>query len=375
MRPLSLAALALASVSAVLPLSRPAPPSAPAIPPWSWSTVSTFVHCSNSSGPLNDDILGVMASSSWTVIEKFQCVACAPAGHGGEAKVLAAAAQIRARNPAAAIFFYFSAVIARTWYTLGDWFDAHPELEVHNANGSLATVSLENNSWHVWGFGHPAAVSAWVDDVAETVAKGNLQGVFIDGFHAADVWAQEVIPGANASEQAAWVRGAFNETGAGLARALPASAVRISNAHDGVRPPFFDAVSIEFFTPTNASIAQLEALAGTFAEVHSYVGSNATLFALHLSAFLLGAQERHYFGGGDTWDTCESWVVASQQADYRRPLGAPLAPAARAGSRITRAFASGTSAQLVVDERGSGVAACVRWADGATTGTAGGCEG
>ena len=342
----------------------------PSLPPWTWGTVPTFVHCSNSSGPLNDAILDTMAAASWTVIEKFQCVECAPVGRGGEAKVLAAAAQIRARNPNSAIFFYFSAVLARRWYALGEYFDAHPALEVHNADGSLAnsTPISENSTWHIFGHNEPTATRAWVDDVAQTVAKGDLQGVFIDGYRDPSTWASQRIPLANASTQAAWVDAAWNETGPGLAAALPAAAIRISNGASE-SPPGFNALSIEFFTPTNVSIAQLEALRGTFVEVHAYAGANSTLFALSLTAFLLGAQEGHYFGAGDTWDTCDSWMVAPQLADYARPLGA----AVTAGPRVTRAFATGTTAALVVDARGKGVAACVRWADGAMTGTPGGC--
>ena len=154
---------------------------APALPPWTWATTPTFVHCSNQSGPLNDDIIAMMATSSFTVIEKYMCLQCAPVAHGGEAKVLAAAAQIRAVNPSAAIFFYFAVDYTRNWYTLGDYFDAHPELEVHNADGTLATVRSEGSTWHVFDFSAPAALSAWVADVAATVAKGNLQGIFIDG--------------------------------------------------------------------------------------------------------------------------------------------------------------------------------------------------
>lgn len=160
--------LALAALSPPL-LAAPAP----AIAPWSWAHVSSFVHCSNASGPLNDAALDAMAAASWTVIEKFQCVFCEPVGRGGEVKVLAAAAQVRARAPSAALIYYFSAAIARTWFALGEWFDAHPALEVHNANGTLATVTLENNTWRVWGFGEQAAIDKWAAGIAQTVAEGN----------------------------------------------------------------------------------------------------------------------------------------------------------------------------------------------------------
>ena len=163
----------------VLALAQGAP-----VKPWSWETISSFVHCSNHSGPLNKEITQLMAASSFAVIEKYQCLECEPKEHGGEGKVLAAAAQIRAVNPDAAVFLYFAVDYTRTWYNLGSWFDAHPELEVHNADGSLTTVHQHddgNNTWHVFDFAKTEAVEKWVGDVAATVTTGQLDGVFIDG--------------------------------------------------------------------------------------------------------------------------------------------------------------------------------------------------
>ena len=82
---------------------------ATAAPPvFSWDTLPLFVHCSNKSGPLNDEIVSVMATqASFAVIEKYQCLECAPTYTGGEDKVVAAATAIRAVNPNAAVFLYF----------------------------------------------------------------------------------------------------------------------------------------------------------------------------------------------------------------------------------------------------------------------------
>merc|ERR1719460_2050617 len=107
--------------------------------------MNTYVHCSNKSGPLNAAITERMAASSSTVLEKYQCLDCAPEQHGGEEKVLQAAAAIRALNPSAPVIFYFAVDYTRTWYDLGVWFDAHPKTEVHDADGSLASVSNNDN--------------------------------------------------------------------------------------------------------------------------------------------------------------------------------------------------------------------------------------
>lgn len=81
--------------------------------------MQTFVHCSNHTGPLNGEIVALMANSSFTVIEKYMCLECAPNQTGAEEKVLAAAASIRAVNPKAPVFFYFAVDYTRRWYDLG----------------------------------------------------------------------------------------------------------------------------------------------------------------------------------------------------------------------------------------------------------------
>lgn len=362
--PASRRAVALAACCALLLVRRVSA----LAPSWSWATVQSFVHCSNQSGPLSDEIVEMMAASSFSVIEKYACLSCAPAGHGGEAKVLAAARQIRAVNPDASVFFYFAVDYTRNWYALGDWFDAHPALEVHNADGTLATVKSEGNTWHVFDFAQPAALEAWVSAVAAEVRALPFDGLFIDGYRSEGGWAHGLIPGATSAEQAAWLRGAWNGTGTGLATALPGT-IRIPNGNpQAAPPPGFNANSIEFFRPGAASVAQLEALAGQFVEVHAYIGNDAALFNTTLATYLLGAQEQQFFGAGNTWNTCESWLVPSQRADYARPLGAPLGAAVTSGSRISRSFSSGTAVELTVDAAGGAVSSCITWADGARTG-------
>ena len=52
-------------------------------------------------------MLSVIGNASFTVVEKWQCLYCQPNSTGAEAKMIAAADQIRARNPDAPVFLYW----------------------------------------------------------------------------------------------------------------------------------------------------------------------------------------------------------------------------------------------------------------------------
>ena len=185
---------------------------------------------------------------------------------------------------------------ARTWYTLGTWFDAHPELEVHNADGSLAVVPNGDDGtwdWHVFDFGQADARAAWVLDIAQTVSDTRpydvcavvmsffhfchqvwtaapdgqrlFDGIFIDGYRGNTSWTSQLIPAANATTQAAWLAG-VTAMGPALAAALPAlpsdGFVRLINPGAELGSyPGYNANSIEFFDPSQGSIQALVASA------------------------------------------------------------------------------------------------------------------
>ena len=342
------------------------PPRDASVEPWSWDTMSTFVHCSNMTGVLNDEIVALMARSSFTVLEKYQCLFCAPNQTGGEEKVLAAAKQIREVNPKAPIIFYFAVDYTRRWYDLGVEFDTKPELEVHNKDGSLAVSRQEDppgvvGNWHVFDFAKPEAVKLWVADIVHVVKSGNLQGIFIDGYRGVggkDSWTGGLIPNASTSERVAWYKNAWGQTGMQLKAALPPNSIMMPNGNsvtDSSPPPGYNDASIEFFT--TAQIPELMGYAKkkTFVEVHAYIGTNQASYTVDynitLAAYLVAAGENAYFGAGSTWDTCESWLVDYQLADYQKQLGKPASDALfrnnTAGDvTYTRQFASGTHVML-----------------------------
>ena len=68
-------------VELVLALALSLPPATAPMPPFSWSTIQTFHHCANSSGPLSSAALASFRNDSFVVIEKSQNIAGAPVNH------------------------------------------------------------------------------------------------------------------------------------------------------------------------------------------------------------------------------------------------------------------------------------------------------
>jgi len=321
---------------------------------WSWATPQTFIHCSNSSGPLSPAAAAAMAAASFAVIEKYQALDSPPVRTGGELKVIEAARAVRALNANATLIFYFAVDYARTWYDLGRWFDAHGALEVHGADGRRINHTDSDggapNNWAIFDWAAPAARAAWVDRIASVVstadgAGANLfDGVFIDGYRGAAGWAGGLIPAATPAEQAAWLQGAL-ALGPALADALGNETIRFINPGQVFAEfPGYSANSIEFFAPTDADITFLQSLVGTFPtiEVHAYIGGNMGLFNTTFAAYLIGAGPGAYFGAGAQWSSCDDWLTPVHW-EYDEALGAPDALGAKNGTVWTRSFGGGAT--------------------------------
>ena len=179
-----------------------------------------------------------MATSSFAVIEKYQGLLTPPVRAGGELKVIDAALAVREINPNATMIFYFAVDYARVWYDLGRWFDQHPYLEVHDADGQRTNHTDSDggapNVWGIFDWSQQEARSAWVDRIASVVttadSNGNnvFDGVFIDGYRGNDSWTAGLMPKATPEEQAAWLAGA-KQLGPALADALGNETIRFIN--------------------------------------------------------------------------------------------------------------------------------------------------
>ena len=115
--PLLLAAAAAVSTSSAAAAS---PCSTCRGPAFSWDTVPKFIHTSNSTGPVNQDALALMAKFAMVTVEKFQG-ACgnektsSPACDQ-EAQIIAPLRQVKALNPNVSTIFCassFSACLPR----------------------------------------------------------------------------------------------------------------------------------------------------------------------------------------------------------------------------------------------------------------------
>ena len=93
-------------------------------PAFSWERLPRFWHAGNASGPLNATLVEFVARRGWALatIEKMQAQAASPASQHAEAKIIAAARQLKAASPTLPVIFYLNSVM--------DWpqYDLHAEL-------------------------------------------------------------------------------------------------------------------------------------------------------------------------------------------------------------------------------------------------------
>lgn len=107
--------------------------------PFKWTTMRdmTYTFCYNASGPYRPDALAVLARTKLFIHGMNERQTEEPVFKQSEAKVIAAAAQLRAVNPEQQQFYTITHTGTNALYASGDWFDAHPECLLRDANGSV----------------------------------------------------------------------------------------------------------------------------------------------------------------------------------------------------------------------------------------------
>lgn len=169
-------------------------------PRWSWATLQTYAHCSNSTGtldlPLSPAVASYMAGLPFVVIEKTQGLASVPANAEAEAKIAAAARQLKVANASAHVLAYYQTDKVRTWYDSAVWFDTHPQYELRNTSGNLVQFPGANPNIpvRVFDYSEPAAQAHWAAALANATTggwgglPGDISGFFIDGPTDIDHW-------------------------------------------------------------------------------------------------------------------------------------------------------------------------------------------
>ena len=153
------------------------------------------VHCANNSGPVSAAVLALQANASFTVIQCQQGMRTNASGGvdqslcanerrvdectatGAEAKMAAAAARIRAQNPAAHVLLYHTCdnVLVETDFGRGP-IENSPNLLLKRGGKNGGNVSAYLYDCQ------DATVTAWANGVAAAVTLGKFDGVFIDGY-------------------------------------------------------------------------------------------------------------------------------------------------------------------------------------------------
>ena len=347
----------------------------------------------------------------------------APVSDGAEAKIAASCAAVKAVNPTADCYMYVESDVARSFYSLGHWVEAHKETAALQCDGAYVTQTWRetdggtdyNFTFYAYDFTNADMRDQWVARVADAVAGGAVDGAFIDGDRNG-FWSG-VLTGCDEAKQAAWAAG-LNESVAALAAAIGPNKTLISNY------PTTEALELcqGGMMERGGSMLQVDAWkakesCGLFGGpcLLDYHALNAQQslrnFNSSLANFLVGVHEHAYFGVGGGWsgdgpDACASWLY--RYPEYAKSLGAPTGdyrvslgshglnctlldakPSTKdvSGCLFERDFASGTRvflgqyeapATAEADAPGSDVdalflgstnyGACVFWSDGTTTG-------
>ena len=164
--------------------------------PFAWDTVRdlTYAFCYNASGPYNEAALASLAKNKLFIHGMNERQEQAPAFQQSEEKVIASAKQLLAANPAQQQFYTINVIGPAAMYDSGAWFNAHPECLLRDEYGGLVnhsnpkqknhecTAGPNKDTCYVYGFQTQCGRDAWVKFAVDTVSKGGLQGVFIDGF-------------------------------------------------------------------------------------------------------------------------------------------------------------------------------------------------
>lgn len=340
-------------------------------PPFSWASVPLFFHSTNESGLWSAPALERLRAFSIITMDKGQGLSDGSGARPEEARALDAARAIRAAVGAApAILFYQNTMIDWQMYSTHAALVADPALRLRNASGEAA---LFQGMW-LYNVTTPAgrAVPAGLcAELARADAGATYDGCFLDRGNVLGSFGPEA---SFTPAQSAAINAGHDTLLSGLVAQLAAAGQRAllnNNGNFSLAPALR---MIEDFAATEACIGALQQLAAAGAPVEAHAGyfvdgSDAKCASPpinSLAAFLIGAGERAYYACAPGWTTDARWpAVADPWLDalpqYARPLGAPLADAARSPQGMwTRRFASGTNVSFNA-KTGNGR---IAWGDG-----------
>ena len=327
-------------------------------PAFSWDTLPAFFHCANSSGPMSEKSIALMAKFPMVTIEKFQgpCAqgASATPACDQEAVIVDVLRRVKAANANVSTIFYYNSVLDFPQYRLHATVGADPALQLKDAGGAPVKMSGGgHDGMDVFDFGSARMRQLFVEECINATRTGFVDGCFAD--RAVDGTptdsGDDTVPcdsghkcryALNLSDATAHAYFAghvqvLTELQAALGEGPLIANHAYGPPHDAMAAGSVSFAMIEGFGANNESINQLRMAAANGRGVQAHSGTSESDFA----AFLVGAGHRAFFGTGGWSTTTQAAMDAHRPPQFDLPLGAPLADGAydAASQTWTRRFA------------------------------------
>ncbi|MDX9747539.1 MAG: putative glycoside hydrolase [Paludibacter sp.] len=340
-------------------------------PEFSWDKIPVCIHLHKKTGDFSTSEAKFIARFPIVCIEKSQAV---DVYNGMEQGTFNASQIIKKFNPKSKVLFYWNSRIDYgQLYSFGNILDenAHPEWAMTDLKGELVTV--QNGRRKTYDPTIPGFRKWWVKIPVQAVAKGKLDGVFVDAVLQYAGGENVKVKQYGEQKYREIMSGVFDMMGElknqlGKDQLVIANALRGTNAapdNGRIFYPYIDGAMIEHFCDLSGrskdviardiELLQDAAEKGKIVIAKGWPRLNFTNTAeiramsqkqledmsradivFPLATFLVGAGKYAYF--------CYSWGYDHTQGgmidypEYNKPLGEPLGPAQKNGYIYTREF-------------------------------------
>lgn len=311
-----------------------------AAPQFSWSTVPTFFHGANASGPVSAEAATFLAKFPMVTIDKWQG-RCASRPNPSpdcdqETQIIDVLKAVKAINPQTTTIFYYNTVLNFPQYKLysilEDEFALDPTVLVHDASGKLATITKTKAAEHpltLFNFSNPRTRELWIQECINATKTGFVDGCYAD--RATDDSGSVTNQVKLTKEQAeAYTKGrvqALTDLQSALGDGPLIANHAMGPPHDLFVPGSVKFGMIESFHASNSSIQDLLMGVSNRRSVQAHCRQDCRD---PLAAFLIGASENTYFGAGE-WSsgdgTREDNFDHHWMPEFDLPLGKPLGDA------------------------------------------------
>jgi hypothetical protein len=339
-------------------------------PEFSWDKVPVCIHLAKKTSDFTNEEVKFLARFPIVCIEKSQAL---DLYKGMEQGSYNASASIKKINPTTKVLFYWNSRIDYgQLYSFGNILDenAHPEWAMKDTNGEFVTV--QNGRRKTYDPTNAEFRNWWVKTPTEAVAKGKLDGVFVDAVLQYAGGENVKVKQYGEQKYKDIMSGLFGMMG-NLKNQLGGQKIVIANALRGtalapengrIFYPYIDGAMIEHFCDLSGKskeviakdieLIQDAAVRGKIVIAKAWPKYNFTNeqiksmsqeqletmsredIVFPLATFLVGAGKYAYF--------CYSWGYDYKQGgmidypEYNKPLGEPMGAAKKDGFIYTREF-------------------------------------